>query len=158
MRVMRHSVAGIAVVVVGMTLGLGELRLHGQDALRSEVRAALDEYVRAFSAHDAAAIADRVVMAPSLLLGNDGVVTYGTTADVKSRYIATLGQLANDKYDRSVVKTASVCVLNNSAAVVTAQFVRYRTDGSTLSEPSATYVFAKAAGGWKITRGLSCAP
>ena len=66
--------------------------------------------------------------------------------------------------ERSVVKSATVCVMSDNAAVVSAHFVRYRTDGITLSEPTASYVFAKSAGQWKIVtqinhapgRGLSC--
>jgi ketosteroid isomerase-like protein len=160
----RHRVVSVAAITVGLAVGLGESRMRGQDALKAEVRAALDEYVRAFSAHDPKAIASRVVAAPSLLVGNDGVVAYGSEADVKGRYTATLDQLAKQKYERSVVKRATVCVMSDNAAVVSAHFVRYRTDGSTLSEPTASYVFAKSAGQWKIVaqinhapgRGLSC--
>ena len=39
---------------------------------RAEVRAALDEYVRAFSARDASAIANGMLTAPWLLLGDEG--------------------------------------------------------------------------------------
>ena len=40
-------------------------------------------------------------------------------------------------YDHSAVKSATVCVMSDSAAIVSAQFVRYRTDGTTLNEGNA---------------------
>ncbi len=164
MIVRSQRLATVAVITIVLATGLGNSRAWGQDALKAEVRAALDGYVRAFSAHDANAIATGVVAAPSLLLGSDGVVSYGTAAEVNTRYSTTLSQLATQKYDRSVVKSATVCVMSENAAVATAQFTRYRTNGSILSEPTATYVFAKAGGQWKIVtqinhmqgRGLTC--
>ena len=147
-----------AVIVVVMAVALGDSRLRGQGALKAEVRAALEEYVRAFSARDANAIANGMLTAPWLLLGDEGVVAYVTAVDVKNRYVTTLDQLATQKYDHSTVKSATVCVMSDSAAVVSAQFVRYRTDRSILSEGSASYVFAKSAGRWKIVTQINHAP
>lgn len=164
MSVQRHRVAVIAVIVVGMSVGLLGTTLRGQGAPQAEVRAALDEYVRAFSARDANAIADRMLTTPWLLLDEAGALAYGTVGDVKNRYTTVLDQMAADRYDHSLVKSATVCVMSDNAAVVTAQFVRYRTDGSTLSEGSGTYIFAKSGERWKIAmqinhaqgRGVTC--
>ena len=158
MFVQSHRLVTITLIVVGIIVSLGDSRARGQGALKAEVRAALDEYVRAFSARDANAIASRIVTAPWVLLGDEGVVAYATAADVKNRYTTTLGQLATEQYDHSIVKSATVCVMSDTAAVVSAQFVRYRRDGSTLNEGSASYVFGKSAGRWKIVTQINHAP
>jgi hypothetical protein len=70
-----------------------------------------------------------------------------------------------DRYDHSAVTGATVCIMSDTAAIVSAQFVRYRTDGTVLSEGSGTYVFATSGGRWQIAmqidhsqgRGVTCA-
>ena len=144
------ATAGWASVVSG--------RPAAQDPLKAEVRAAWDDYVRAFSQQRTDVIADRVYMAPSFNLGTNGVVLSMTKADIKSRFESALGALAAQNYRGSETKSANVCILNDTAAILSAQFIRYRKDGSVLGEPAGTYVFAKTAEGWRIVAQIGHTP
>jgi hypothetical protein len=154
------AVLATALAVAGW-IGLRSEKPSAQESLKTEVKAALDEYVRAFSSNRADVIADRVYMAPSFTIGTGsgpGVVVSMTTADVKGRFESNLKALAEQNYQRSETKSANVCILNNAAAIVSAQFTRYRKDGTVLSEPAATYVFVKTAEGWRIAALMGHTP
>jgi hypothetical protein len=91
-----------ATTVVAVLAGIVLLRLlvggaqsaHAETA-KAEVRAALDEYVKAFSAERPDVIADRVYLAPSFNLAPNGdSIVSNTTGDVRRRFEAILTQLA----------------------------------------------------------------
>ncbi len=159
---MRQSGCRVVVVVVQMAVGawatVGFAQSSAQNTMQAEVRAAWDEYVRAFSAQRADVIADRVYLTPSFNLAPTGVVVSMTTADVKARFETSIGALAAQNYQRSETKFANICVLNDTAAILSAQFIRYRKDGTVLSEPAATYVFAKTERGWRIVAQMGHTP
>jgi hypothetical protein len=129
-----------------------------QETLKAEVRGAWDEYVRAFSAQRADLIADRVYLTPSFALNANNVVVSMTAAEVKARFESQMDTLKAQNYQRSETKIANVCVLNDVAAILSGQFIRYRKDGSVLSELAGTYVFAKTPQGWRIVAQISHSP
>ena len=43
-------------------------------------------------------------------------------------------------------------------AILSAQFIRYRKDGSVLSEPAGTYLFSKTKQGWRIVAQIPHSP
>jgi len=153
-----------AAVGIGILLGtvasfaLGRLQSSSTETARAEVRAAWDEYVKAVSAQRSDVIADRVYLAPSFNLAPSGVIVSNTAAEVRSRFEANWKQLTSQNYDHSETKSANICVLNETAAILSAQFVRYRKDGSILNEPAGTYVFAKTPQGWRIVAQMGHAP
>lgn len=124
-------------------------------AIAGEVRQALEEYVGHFSAKRADLIAQQSVMAPSTTIGGSAITTSLTAEDVRRRYDSNLQALTAQRYGRSVVDGATVCVLNESAAIVSGRFTRYRTDGSVLAEIASTYVFAKSDGRWRIVTQMA---
>ena len=127
-------------------------------AAQAEIRAAWDEYARAFSAGRTDIIADHVYLNPSFNLAATGVVLSMTPSELRTRFDASLRALADENYQRSETKFANICVLNDSAAVLSAQFIRYRKDGSVLSEPAGTYVFAKTGREWRIVAQMGHSP
>lgn len=148
------SVLTTAVLGTGFFLFLlgsaGRVDTAAQDRASAEVRKALEDYVAHFSAKRADLIAEQSVLAPSTTIGGTSITTSLTAADVKNRYETNIKGLVAQNYGRSQVKSATVCLLNDSAAIVSGQFTRYRTDGSVLSEIASTYVFAKSDGRWRI--------
>ena len=100
-------------------------------------------------------IAQQSVMAPSTTIGGSAITTSLTAEDVRRRYDSNLQALTAQRYGRSVVDGATVCVLNESAAIVSGRFTRYRTDGSVLAEIASTYVFAKSDGRWRIVTQMA---
>jgi hypothetical protein len=155
-------VIATAVLTCGWIVGRTQ-KAAAQEAATAEIRGVLEEYVRAFSSQRGDLIAERVYMAPSFTMaapvgGNAGIVTSMTAAEVKTRFESVLKGLAAQNYQRSEIKDANICVLNDVSAIVSARFTRYRKDGSVLSEPVATYVFAKGAQGWRILAATAHTP
>jgi len=136
----------------------GSAQSSAQSTMQAEIRAAWDEYLRAFSARRADVIADRVYLTPSFNLAATGAVVSMTPADVKARFEASIGALAAQNYLRTDTKFANICVLNDTAAILSAQFIRYRKDGTVLSEPAGSYVFAKTEAGWRIVAQMGHTP
>lgn len=149
-------IAALTVLGVWNTSGLGQTA--GQAAIQVEVRTAWNEYIRAFSAGRAEVIADRVYMAPSFDLAATGIVVSMTPADIRARFETSIETLAAQNYQRTETKGANICVLNDTAAVLSAQFIRYRKDGSVLGEAAGTYVFAKTQQGWRIVAQMGHSP
>lgn len=148
-------VALVSTVGLVGSVGVSRSAAQPQAAVEADIRQALEDYVGHFSAKRADLIADQSVMAPSTTISATAVTTALTPADVKRRYEANLNGLAAQRYERSRVKNATVCLLNDAAAIVSGQFTRYRTDGSVLSEIASTYVFAKSDGRWRIVNQIS---
>ncbi len=125
-----------------------------QQALESEVktdvRAAWDAYIEAFSRADTDAIANDVYAAPSFQLGDTGANVRVTVADTKTAFDTTHARLAPERYDRSETDQAEICVINGGTALLTAYFTRYRTDESVLLSGASAYLFARFEDGWRI--------
>ena len=100
-------IAALTVLGAWKTSGLGQTT--GQAATQVEVRAAWNEYIRAFSAGRADIIADRVYMAPSFNLAATGIVVSMTPADIRARLETSIETLAAQNYQRTETKVANIC-------------------------------------------------
>jgi hypothetical protein len=129
-----------------------------QDSLKAEVSAAWEEYLKVFAAGRADVIGERVYLAPSFNLTATGPNVSMTPADTKARFESSIAALVPQNYARTATKHASICILNDATAILSAQFTRYRKDGSVLSEPAGTYVFSKTKDGWRIVAQIGHAP
>ncbi len=118
--------------------------------VKAEVRAAWDAYIEAFSAGRTDVIAEEVYAAPSFQLGPAGAAVRLGAAETRAAFDATHRQLAPERYDRSETDRAEICVINPAAALLSAHFTRYRTDGSVLSRGASSYLFARVDGDWRI--------
>lgn len=147
---LRYLLAAAVLLALGYASGAHLSHVNAQERASADVRKALEDYVAHFSAKRADLIAEQSVLAPSTTIGGTAITTSLTPSDVKKRYETNLNGLVAQKYARSTVDTATVCLLNDSAAIVSGQFTRYRTDGSVLSHIASTYVFAKSDGRWRI--------
>lgn len=153
----RQCVLVAALMLLNGFESLGLTQSPGSAAIQAEVRATWDEYLRALSAGRADTIADRVYLAPSLYIAATGMEVSKTPADVRAHF-ETLIKALDPDYQRSETKFANICVLNDTAAVLSGQFIRYRKDGSVLSELAGTYVLAKTAEGWRIVTQMGHSP
>ena len=153
----RRYILVAALMLLGGFESLGIAQSPGSAAIQAEVRAAWDEYLRALSAGRADTIADRVYLAPSFYIAATGMEVAKTPAEVRAHF-ETLIKNLGPNYQRSETKSANICVLNDTAAVLSGQFIRYRKDGSVLSELAGTYVLAKTAEGWRIVAQMGHSP
>ena len=143
---------------MGAWKAFGQGRSAGEAAAQAEVRSAWDEYIRAFSAGRADLIADGVYLAPSFNLAEAGIEVSMSPADTRARFKTAMELLAAQGYQRTETKSAGICLLNDTAAVLSARFIRYRKDGGILGEAAGTYVFAKSPQGWRIVASIPHSP
>jgi hypothetical protein len=151
----RFETIAAAAAVVSLVVTLSGSRAFSRQtssraAVKADIRAAWDQYIRDFSARRADLIAERSYTAPSASLAGAGVVFSMTPADVKARFESSISTLVAKNYERSDTRTANICILNDGAAILSGTFVRYLKDGSVMSEIAGTYLFAKTAPGWRI--------
>jgi hypothetical protein len=148
--VMHKALALTAAFATGAGLTALYAQPSGQDALKAEVSAAWEEYLKLFADGRADVIGDRVYSAPSFNLTANGPNVSMTPADTRARFETSIAALVKQNYARTTTKHANICVLNDATAILSVQWTRYRKDGSILSEPAGTYVFSKTKDGWRI--------
>lgn len=146
------STVSISVAMVIATCAIAQP--HAQDVsereVKTAVRAAWDAYIDAFSDGRTDIVANDVYAAPSFQLGSDGTNIRMTSTETLADFDATHRSLELQQYDRSETDHAEICVMNDGAALLTARFTRYRTDGSVLTKGASAYLFGKFVDGWRI--------
>jgi ketosteroid isomerase-like protein len=157
-QVMLRAIAVAAALAIGAGLSALSAQPAGQDGLKAEVSAAWEDYLKLFAAGRADAIGDRIYLAPSFNLTATGPNVSMTPADTKARFETSIAALVPQNYARTTTQHANICVLNDATAILSAQFTRYRKDGSVLSEPAGTYVFSRTKDGWRIVAQIGHAP
>ena len=155
---MQRAMALAAALVIGAGLSALYAQPSGQDALKAEVSAAWEEYLKLFADGRADVIGDRVYSAPSFNLTANGPNVSMTPADTRARFETSIAALVKQNYARTTTKHANICVLNDATAILSVQWTRYRKDGSVLSEPAGTYLFSKTKDGWRIIAQTGHAP
>ena len=148
----------VALALLGGSTIPASAQSLNQEALEAEISVAWEEYVRAFSERRTAFIADQVYATPTYSFDANGVQVLMAASEVRAGFESLLASLAAQGYQRSETRSANICVLNDVAAVVSVEFVRYRTDGTVLSELAATYLFARTTGGWRIVAQIGHSP
>lgn len=108
----------------------------------------------AFSQGRADFIADSVYVAPAYFLGGGGVEVRMTTAEVRGHFERMMEPLAAQGYQRSEIRTSSVCVLSDISAIAHLGFARVRTDGSVILAGNAAYFYAKTPEGWRVMASI----
>lgn len=120
------------------------------DTVRKEVTATLDKYYRLFSEQKPDVLANEVFNIPWLVIGGSGPQADLTKEQAQARFQASMKQLVESGWARSVFTTENVCVLNANAAIASGYNTRYRKDGSEISVGGVTYILGKAKDGWRI--------
>jgi hypothetical protein len=118
--------------------------------IKTEVTAAVDKYYRLFTERNPNALAEEVFNIPWLVLGGSGPQPDLTKEAAVARFRASMKQLVESGWAKSVFTTDSVCVLNANAAIASGYNTRYKSDGTVMSVGGVTYLFAKAKDGWRI--------
>ena len=155
----KRRAVGVAIATAIATGLIGvSAQQPGQDALKAEVSAAWEDYLKLFAAGRADVIGERVYLAPSFNLTANGPNVSMTPADTRARFETSISALVKQNYARTTTKHANICVLNDATAILSVQWTRYRKDGSVLSEPAGTYVFSKTKDGWRIIAQTGHAP
>lgn len=153
-----RCVVVLGAIIAGAWLFNADAQAPAPDALKAEVSVAWEEYLKLFAAARADVIGERVYLTPSYALAATGPSVSMTAAEIKNRFESAITALSPQNYARTATKSANICVLNDATAILSAQFIRYRKDGSVLSEPAGTYLFSKTKQGWRIVAQIPHSP
>jgi hypothetical protein len=109
---------------------------------KADMEAFMAEYLKAWNAHDAAAITSRYYR----LEGNH---PWGTEAGMKAEF----DRLKAQGYDRSDITSITGCSLSTDTGQVELRYVRLKADGSFMPPKDRTslYRVKKFADGWRVT-------
>jgi hypothetical protein len=119
-------------------------------SVKKEVTAAVETYYSLFSAQNMKALPEEVYSIPWILMTGNGPQADLTKEQAQSRFEASLKNLLESGWGKSVYTTTNVCVLNATAAITSGYNTRYKKDGSVMSVGGVAYVFNKTKDGWRI--------
>ena len=147
-----RGVFGTAITVAALGAVLSAQQLSPSEAatVKKEVTATVETYYRLFTERKPDALAEQVFNTPWLLLGASGPTADLTAQASAARFGASMKQLVESGWAKSVFTTENVCVLNANAALVSGYNTRYKTDGGVMSVGGVTYILGKSKDGWRI--------
>jgi hypothetical protein len=116
----------------------------------TEVKATVDKYYRLFSEQNMKALPEEIYMTPWIVIGGNGPEADLTKEQAFNRFDASLKQLLQNGWGKSVFTTENVCVLNANAALASGYNTRYKKDGSVMSVGGVTYLLGRTKDGWRI--------
>lgn len=120
-----------------------------EQAEKTAVDHALSDYSDAFGRGDLSAIGQHCDV-PFVRISSQGVKVCATMSEIEAFYEGVLRPLRARGYSHSIRSELHVKLLNQTTALASAVFVRYKTDDSELETIGATYVLRKTEGEWKI--------
>jgi hypothetical protein len=126
-------------------LGAGEAA-----QIKKEVTDAVEKYYRMFSERNMKALPEEIYNVPWILMTANGPQPNLTKEQALAGFEASLKQLVENGWNKSVYTTTNVCVLNRSTAITSGYNTRYKQDGSVMQVAGVAYVFNKTKDGWRI--------
>lgn len=119
-------------------------------AIKKDVVATIDKYYRLFTERNPKGIADETFNIPWIVIGGGGPQADMTKEQATARFEASMKQLVESGWGKSIFTTENVCVINANAAIASGYNTRYKTDGSVMSVGGVSYILGKAKDGWRI--------
>jgi ketosteroid isomerase-like protein len=116
---------------------------------KTAVDQALSEESDAFGRGDLSAFVQHFDV-PFVRISSQGVKVLPTMSEIEAFYGGVLRDLRERGYSHSTRSELHVKLLEQTIALVSAVFVRHKTDGSELETIGVTYVVRKTEGEWKI--------
>ena len=118
--------------------------------IKTDVTAAVENYYRLFTERNMKALPEEIYNIPWILMTANGPQSNLTKEQALSGFEASLKQLVDNGWGKSVYTTTNVCVLNRATAITSGYNTRYKQDGSVMSVGGVAYVFNKTKEGWRI--------
>jgi hypothetical protein len=139
---MPASVGVMKMILLTLLAAASLLSVPAQaDERAKEIEVVMDEYLRLWNAHDAAAITSRIYRM-------DG--PSGTASGLQ----ASFDQLKAQGYDHSTKASIEGCLLSETVGLAEMRFTRWKTDGTPLGpkDRASLYMLRKFPEGWRITQ------
>lgn len=115
------------------------------------------EYIQAFQTLDPLAILPYYHV-PSVMISSQEVIVMTTTAEVEACFAKMMKGLKKRSYARTEIEEIHVTQMSDGIALLSVEFMRYKTDGEKLHRLKATYTFRRTDGGWMIVTVVSGDP
>ena len=144
------STVSVVMIILACAIAQTFAQEVPEGEVKTAVRADWDAYIDAFVAGRTDVVANDVYAAPSFQLGSGGTNVRMTATETQASFDATHRSLRLEQYDRSETDRAEICVINDGAALLSARYTRYRTDGSVLMTGASAYLFGRFGNAWRI--------
>lgn len=118
--------------------------------IKKDVTERVEKYYRLFSERNMKALPEEIYNIPWILMTANGPQPNLTKEQALAGFEASLNQLVENGWNKSVYTTTNVCVLNRTAAITSGYNTRYKQDGSVMQVAGVAYVFNKTKDGWRI--------
>lgn len=119
--------------------------------VETAARAAIERYYTYFSGRNMAALPGGVFNIPWIQVGGSGIRADMTDTQALAGFTASMNNLIDQGWEKSVFTVTHVCVPNTNVAIVSGYNTRYRTTGEEMSVGGVAYVLGKSGEGeWKI--------
>jgi len=120
------------------------------ETVKKDASAAVQKYYQFFRDQNMKALPEQSFHIPWILLTGKGPQNNLTKEQALAGFEGSLkGLLAND-WGKSIFTIEGVCVLSESAAIVSGYNTRYKKDDSVMSVGGVAYILSKGNDGWKI--------
>lgn len=146
-RAIAIAAALMALLATTATRAAGQAAAAGDEAIKAEVNAFMDQYWELFSAGRIDDLVARIYH-PSGQLSNQG---HSSIDELKQRFPASRKTMLAAGYVRSQMPVRNVCVVNPTVAIVSGRGLRYLKDDKVMAEFGWTYTLLKGANGWRMT-------
>ena len=142
----------LAIVVSGAEIRIEVGDNEANESVRAEIREAVSSYYYGFSNFGPAQIAGELYGAPLSRVALDGTTTvWNTEEEVTDMVRGFISNLKAEQWHHSNMSTYGICVLGPNTAFVSGTFIRYRSDGSEISQTGLTYLYQNKSEGWRVT-------
>jgi len=118
-------------------------------AIEQDALVAYERYLAAFNARDVARAA-HFYATPTMVVMQSGHLVLATGADVESRLATSLARLEDKGFASTSFGKRTLRAMNENVVLLSADFIRTRTDGSTIEKVACTYVLSRGTSGWGV--------
>lgn len=127
-----------------------ELTASEEAVIRAEARHHIETYYGHYYERNMEPLPESIFHIPWILSGSGGVQVTETAEEALESFESSLAGLLERDWDRSIYRTANVCVLNAGTAIVSGTNTRTRADGSIMSVGGVSYILGMTDDGWRI--------
>ncbi len=139
--------------VFGQDLSSSEVAL-----IKAEAQRHVEYYYDLYYERNPEALSTEAFTLPWYIMGANGILAYSTVEENMEYFSSAIQGLLERGWDRSIFRTANVCVLSAGSAIVSGTNTRTRTDGSIMSVGGVSYMLGITDDGWRILSFSGHAP
>lgn len=151
MGIMYRILSGLAATGLLATSVMAQVTPEDRAVVETSAKEVMERYYSNFSERNVAVLPGGVFNIPWIQIGGGGIRADMTDAQALEGFTASMNNLVEQGWGRSVFTVTHVCVPNPNVAIVSGYNTRYRTTGEEMSVGGVAYVLGRSnQGEWKI--------